>query len=101
MDHTKDGVDYERAQSWQLQTMLRKQWGPTSVTFGYSGQRGGAQKVNGVETGLKTHRDQLRLYGSHWVDQTTQIQGMYAKDINVEGGFEYDNVVQLRLVKVF
>ncbi|BAQ70175.1 possible phenol degradation enzyme [Rhodovulum sulfidophilum] len=101
MDHTEDGDDCERAPSWQLQTMLRKQWGPTSVTFGYNGQRGGEQKVNGVETGLKTHRDQLRLYGSHWIDQTTQIQGMYAKDINVEGGFEYDNVFQLRLVKVF
>lgn len=81
--------------------ILRKQWGPSSITIGYSGQRGGAQEVNGVETGVKTHRDQIRLYGTHWLNQTTQLQGMYAKDIDVEGGFEYDSVVQLRIVKVF
>ncbi|WP_417266763.1 transporter [Celeribacter baekdonensis] len=100
-DHTEAGVDYGRKPSWQGQAMLRKQWGPSSITIGYSGQRGGAQEVNGVETGVKTHRDQIRLYGTHWLNQTTQLQGMYAKDIDVEGGFEYDSVVQLRIVKVF
>lgn len=101
-DHTEKGQTYERAPAWQLQAMLRKQWGPaTSLAIGYSGQRGGEQKVNGVETGLKTHRDQARIYGTHFLNPTTQIQAMYGKDFNVEGGFEYDSVVQLRLVKVF
>lgn len=101
-DHTEAGAEQSRRPSWQLQAMLRKQWGPaTSLTVGYSGQRGGEQKVDGVETGLKTHRDQLRLYLTHFVDPTTQIQGMLARDFNVEGGFKYDSAVQLRLVKVF
>ncbi|WP_425075047.1 transporter [Sagittula sp. S175] len=101
-DHDENGVTFEREESWQLQTMLRKQWGPgTSLAIGYSGQRGGEQSVGGVETGLKTHRDQVRLYSTHFLNPTTQIQGMVGKDVNVEGGFEYDSVTQIRLVKVF
>lgn len=101
-DHRENGVKHARDPSWQLQTMLRKQWGPgTSLTVGYSGQRGGDQIIGGTRTGLKTHRDQIRLYGTHFLTPTFQIQGMLAKDINVEGGFEYDSVTQIRLVKVF
>ncbi|RWR45370.1 transporter [Sinirhodobacter ferrireducens] len=101
-DHREAGAEHSRSPSWQLQAMLRKQWGPaTSLTVGYSGQRGGKQKVAGAETGLKTHRDQLRLYLTHFIDPTTQIQGLLARDFNVEGGYKYDSAVQLRLVKVF
>lgn len=100
--HTENGVTYERDPSWQVQAMLRKQWGPgTSLAIGYSGQRGGEQTINGAKTGLKTHRDQLRLYGTHFVNPTTQIQAMVGKDFAAKGGFEYDSVMQLRLVKVF
>ncbi|WP_404811437.1 transporter [Gemmobacter serpentinus] len=101
-DHDEGGVTHERDPAWQLQTMLRKQWGPeTSLTIGYSGQRGGDQIVGGVKTGLKTHRDQIRLYGTHFLTPTLQVQGMLAKDLNVEGGFKYNSVAQIRLVKVF
>ncbi len=101
-DHDENGVSHERAPSWQLQAMLRKQWGPaTSLAVGYSGQRGGAQSIGGIETGLKTHRDQLRIYGSHFVTPTVQVQGMYGRDLKVEGGFEYDSVAQIRVVKMF
>lgn len=101
-DHTEGGMRYDRTPAWQLQAMLRKQWGPTtSLAIGYSGQRGGGQSIGGVETGLKVHRDQVRIYGTHFITPTTQIQAMYGKDFNVEGGYKYDSVVQLRLVKVF
>ncbi|MBM2294972.1 transporter [Sulfitobacter pseudonitzschiae] len=101
-DHDESGVTFEHDPSWQIQAMLRRQWGPdTSLAIGYSGQRGGEQSVGGTETGLKTHRDQIRLYGTHFLNPTTQIQGMIGKDISVKGGFEYDSVVQFRLVKVF
>ena len=101
-DHTEDGRTHARDPAWQLQAMLRRQWGPTtSLAIGYSGQRGGDQSIDGAETGLKVHRDQARVYGSHFLTPTTQIQAMFGKDVNVEGGFEYDSVVQMRLVKVF
>ncbi|ABA80631.1 transporter [Rhodobacter sphaeroides] len=101
-DHDEDGMNHERTPSWQLQAMLRKQWGSTtSLAVGYSGQRGGAQSIGGTETGLKTHRDQLRIYGSHFVTPTVQVQGMYGRDLKVEGGFDYDSVAQIRIVKVF
>lgn len=102
MDHDENGVTHERDPSWQAQAMLRKQWGSaTSLTVGYSSQWGGDQIIGGTPTGLKVERDQVRLYGTHFLRPDLQIQGMLAKDIKVDGGFKYDSVAQLRLVKVF
>lgn len=101
-DHSENGQKFARDPAWQVQAMLRKQWGPgTSLTIGYSGQRGGDQTIDGVSTGLATDRDQIRLYGTHFLTPTLQIQGMVGKDIRVDGGFDYDSVTQIRLVKVF
>ncbi len=101
-DHTENGISVSRENSYQLQTMLRKQLTPTSsVAIGYSGQFGGEQKMDGVETGMKIRRDQLRLYASTFLTKDFQIQGMLARDIYVEGGFEYDLVGQIRLMKMF
>lgn len=102
LDHDENGIEVSRDPSWQVQAMLRKQFTPTtSIAIGYNGHRGGAQKFDGVETGLKNHRDQIRLYGSTFLTEDFQIQGMIGRDINVKGGFEYDTVAQIRLMKVF
>ncbi len=101
-DSTVDGVEYKRDPSWQMQAMLRKQWGPTtSLAIGYSGKRGGDMTVNGMESGLKTESDQLRVFGTHFVSPTVQVQGMLGKDIKVDGGFQNNSVAQFRLVKVY
>jgi hypothetical protein len=57
--------------------------------------------VNGLESGLKTESDQLRVFGTHFVSPTVQVQGMLGKDINVDGGFQNNSVAQFRLVKVY
>ena len=101
-DHTENGDKIERSPAPQVQAYLRKQFGQkTSVSFGMSSQRGGKVKVNGVDTGQRTERDQLRLYANTFVSPTLQVQGMLAKDVHVDGGFKNDYVAELRLLKVF
>lgn len=101
-DHDEAGVSVSRDPSWQLQAMLRKQFNPTtSLAIGYSGHRGGELAFDGVENGQKTSRDQIRLYGTKFLTPDFQIQGMIGRDISTKGGFEYDSVAQIRLMKVF
>lgn len=101
-DHDEDGATVSREPAYQVQAALRKQVSPTtSVSFGLSSQWGGKVEVGGVDTGLRTRRDQLRLYANSFVTPTLQLQGMLAKDIHAEGGFEEGNMVELRLLKLF
>ncbi|VDC29362.1 transporter [Pseudogemmobacter humi] len=102
LDHTENGVEVSRDPAWQVQAMLRKQFSPeTNFALGLSGQFGGDLTVGGVGTGQKIRRDQIRLYGSTFIGEGLQIQGMLARDLHVEGGFEYSTVAQVRLLKVF
>lgn len=101
-DHDERGATVSHDPSYQLQAYLRKQFSPkTSISAGFSSQRGGKVKVGGVDTGLRTERDQFRLYANTFVTPTVQVQGMLAKDFNVDGGFENDHTIELRLLKLF
>ncbi len=101
-DHSKDGIHYEQDPSAQLQTYIRYQVTPESaLSFGYSGSFGGKSYQNGVYTGLKTRRDQLRAFASTFITPSTQLQGMVGHDVGVEGGYQTDIVGQLRLAVVF
>lgn len=101
-DHDESGMTVERDPAYQLQAYIRKQFSPkTSLSAGVSLQRGGKVKIGGVDTGLRTERDQLRVYANTFVTPTMQIQGMLAKDFNVSGGFENDHVFELRFLKLF
>jgi Protein involved in meta-pathway of phenol degradation len=101
-DHTENGVEVSRDPAAQVQVAFRKQFGPTaSMSIGYSGQFGGEIDYDGVYGGLKTRRDQIRLYANTFLSQTVQVQGMLAKDLHVEDGFKNDVVAELRLMKLF
>jgi len=50
---------------------------------------------------LRTRRDQVRLYANTFLTPTVQLQGMLAKDIEVDGGFKSSSVIELRLLKLF
>lgn len=105
LNHSEDGVRVSRDAAWQVQAMLRKQFTPlTNVAMGLSGQFGGELSLDGVETGQKIRRDQIRLYGATFLGdgvKGVQVQGMLAHDLHVEGGFEYSTVAQIRLMKMF
>lgn len=101
-DHTEAGTKISRSPAAQAQLYLRKQFGQaTAVSFGVSSQRGGKVEHNGADTGLRTDRDQLRLYASHFVTPTLQLQGMVATDLRARGTFENDYVTEVRLLKLF
>ncbi|MGQ3671500.1 transporter [Xanthobacter sp. TB0136] len=101
-DHDERGATYSREAAYQVQVALRKQFTQTtSISLAYSSQFGGVQKVNGVENGMKTDRDQVRLYANTFITPTTQIQGMFGTDVHVEGGFKSGAVLELRLMQLF
>ncbi|XDF36143.1 transporter [Paracidovorax avenae] len=74
-----------------------------SWTFstGYSGLRGGRQRLDGLDTGQATRADQLRLEVSKFITPTLQIQGLVQRDIKVRAGFKEDVRATLRVLKVF
>nr|WP_319249277.1 transporter [uncultured Celeribacter sp.] len=101
-DHTESGVEVSRDPASQVQVAFRKQFGPTaSMSIGYSGQFGGEVDYDGIYGGLKTRRDQVRLYANTFLSQSVQVQGMLATDLYVEDGFKNDVVAELRLMKLF
>lgn len=101
-DHDEGAATVSRKPSYQGQIALRKQFTPqTSISVGYSGQFGGALKVNGIETGLETRRDQIRLYANTFLTPSLQLQGMIGHDLHVEGGFKTGALAEIRLLKLF
>jgi len=101
-DHRENGVTVSRKPAPQVQAALRRQISKaSSVSLGLSSQWGGKVEIGGTDTGLRTRRDQVRLYANSFVSPTLQLQGMLAKDIKAEGGFKNDAVVELRLLKLF
>ncbi len=101
-DHTDGGIDVSRDPAYQVQGFLRYQPSPTtSFSVGYSTKFGGELYKNGTYTGLKTRADTVKVFASHFLSPTVQIEGMLAKDIKVEGGFKNDATAQIRLLKAF
>lgn len=102
LDHDENGATVSREPAYQVQAAVRKQFSQmTSVSLGLSSQWGGKVEIGGVDTGLRTRRDQLRLYANTFLAPGFQVQGMLATDLNSEGGFEFQPVAELRLMKVF
>lgn len=101
-DHREQGIVVSRDPSIQAQVYMRYQVSPTrSLSIGYSGQFNGDMFLDDDYTGQKTRADQLRIYANTFIDDSTQIQALLAKDIKVEGGFKNDAVVQFRYMKMF
>lgn len=101
-DHKDSGVDVSVDPTWQAQTYLRRQLSPaTSVSFGYSGVYGGKSFKNDVYDMQKTRGDTVKVFVSHMLTPTFQLNGMLGTEFNVEGGFRDDLVAQVRLMKIF
>lgn len=45
--------------------------------------------------------DKACLYVGVFLSSTFQLKGGFATDLYVEGGFEFDHVVELQLMKMF
>jgi hypothetical protein len=57
---------------------------------GYAVQRGGAQNVNGIDIGIRTESEQIRIAYSKSLTQQFQVVGSVAHDVSVTGGFKRD-----------
>lgn len=102
-EHREFGLNYRQDESFQVQAYLRKNFTPTTfVAGGYSGRFGGKQYVSGIDTGLKTEVNSLRVFAGTFVTPTLQISAVGGLDISrPEGGFRNDYSVQIRLLNVF
>lgn len=101
-DHREHGVDVSVDPSWQAQAYLRRQLSAaTSVSFGYSGVYGGKSYKDDVYDMQKTRGDTIKVFASHMLTPTLQLNGMLGTEFNVEGGFKDDIIAQVRFMKVF
>ena len=86
-------------------TDLVRTWLPTAsnafISVGYAGIFGGAQKIAGVNDGLKTREDQLRMTYMMFVSPTWQGLVSVSHDVNVSGGFKEGFGLTLRVAKLF
>lgn len=88
--------------SYQFQTWLRYVVNPkTTVSLGYAGYWGSKQKVDNLENGFATEQQQVRASVQTFIDPTTQVEGLVARDIKTEKGFREAIRVQLRVAKIF
>lgn len=71
------------------------------VALGYSHTWGGEQRLDGEQNGSKTRVDQWRALYATSITARDQLQVSLAKDLNVQGGFERDYQLNLRLAHVF
>lgn len=102
LDHTENGVRYERDPSYQLQAYVRRNVSDrVSLSVGYSGVFGGEHRIDGAPDGTQTRADQARVVASMWMTPTTQIQGMIGADLGARGGFRQEVNAELRFVKLF
>jgi len=66
------------------------------VSVGYAVQVGGAQNINGINTGIKTASEQVRFAYSKSLTNQFQVVGSVAHDVSVTGGFKKDVEVLFR-----
>ncbi|WP_293976165.1 transporter [Sphingomonas sp.] len=102
VNHMEKGVRYGVKPSYQLQAYLRQSISATAtLSFGYSGRFGGAQKIDGLRTGLETSNHQLRLFLGNFFTKTFQVQAVVGGDIASRSGFRQGINSQIRLLKLF
>jgi hypothetical protein len=88
--------------TYQLQSWLSYSIDPASlVSAGYSALLGGTQTLDGVQNGLKTQSQQVRLAYSRFLSPSFQLLGSIAHDINVVGGFKQNFGLTIRVVRLF
>ncbi len=102
-DHSELGSNYRQNETYQFQGYLRKNFSPTTfVAAGYNGRFGGKQFIDGINTGLRTESNGVRLFAGMFVTPTVQVTAVGGFDVTRnEGGFRNDFTAQIRLLKVF
>jgi len=73
----------------------------TSLSVGYAGSFGGALKLDGASTGVKTDEHQIRLTYMQFITPTWQGLISFNHDIAARGQFKQDFGVLLRIAKIF
>jgi hypothetical protein len=90
--------------SYDVTSMLRRAM-PTaagaSLSIGYAGTFGGAQKLDGLPTGVKTEEQQIRLSYSQLITPTWQGVFSISHDVAATGQFKQNFGLLVRVSKSF
>ncbi|GAB1616949.1 transporter [Pseudomonas sp. NGC7] len=84
-------------QPWLSYTFPNK----LTTSVGVTKTWGGASELNGLDTGRRTNSLRARLGVGYWVRPTTQLYGEFARDVEVTGGYKFDQTGFIRLTQVF
>lgn len=88
--------------SVQFQAFLNHKWpGGLSTSIGYQGLRGGRQRLDGIDNGLRTRFDEMRFVADKFVTPKFQLLGEVSHQFDVEGGFRQNVSFLLRGLYVF
>jgi Putative MetA-pathway of phenol degradation len=72
-----------------------------TTSVGLTKTWGGASELNSLDTGRRTDSLRARLGVGYWVRPTTQLYAEFARDLEVDGGYQFDRTGFIRLTQVF
>ena len=88
--------------SFQLQPWLRYNFTPEqAVSFGYFGQFGGEQRLDGVSNGFRTDEQAVRLNYQQMLTANLQLSTTLAHDVAVRDGLRQVFLLDVRFAFVF
>jgi Putative MetA-pathway of phenol degradation len=88
--------------SLQFQPWLRYNFTPfQSASFGFYGQFGGGQRIDGFSNGFRTSEQALRLNYQQLLTENLQLSTSVLHDVAVSGGFRQVFVLDVRLGLAF
>jgi hypothetical protein len=91
--------------SYDVTSLLQRSIIPSAVqaslSLGYAGIYGGAQRLDGIRTGAEAGEQQLRITYSQFITPTWQGLISISHDVDASGQFKQDVGVLLRVAKLF
>lgn len=73
----------------------------TNISIGYGAYWGGTERLNGIDLGLNSNKQEIRAAVSYFVTPKVQVLGQINHDFAVGGGFVQDTSALIRLMYIF
>lgn len=101
-DYTPAHATLKQAPRYEAQAHLRYNLSPaTALSVGFGSVHGGETKLNGISQGDRINTQYARLTVASFINQSTQLQFQYGRDISVDNGLKERNRLNFRIVKLF
>lgn len=86
---------------YTLQNWVSYHLNPSAMlSVGHAAYWGGKKKLDGMETGFNSRKQQARIALTYWISPTVSVFGQINRDFDVQGGFKGTSGM-LRVAKLF